>query len=145
MQNYVNSGAGASPRSVMPEKPLTPYEDRVIPTLRNNNKSRQDKSLGGAGADYYSSAADDEQLNNSGSNNSQDQGAGPDSIVPEQQPPVEFEQEMYDPMDGTEEMTEREVREAALMNDYLGKQIVKKKKKHIKINIAVLNVYILYI
>ena len=33
---------------------------------------------------------------------------------------------MYDPIDGTEEMTESEVREAALMNDYLGKQIVTK-------------------
>lgn len=43
-----------------------------------------------------------------------------------------FEQEGYDPIDGTEEMTESEIREAALMNDYLGKQIVCKKK--IKIN-----------
>ena len=37
-----------------------------------------------------------------------------------------IEAEIYDPMDGTEEMTEREVREAALMNDFLGKQCVRK-------------------
>mgnify|MGYP001811148176 CR=1 FL=1 len=35
--------------------------------------------------------------------------------------------EFFDPLeDGTEEMTETEVREAALMNDYLGKQLVTK-------------------
>lgn len=131
MQNYPQ----ASPRggSIPGEKPLTPYEDRVIPTLRNNNKSRQDKMFGTGGADYYNNGNDDEQLNNSGSENSKETGGGgggggpSDSIVPvdqQQQQQNEYEQEMYDPMDGTEEMTEREVREAALMNDYLGKQIV---------------------
>lgn len=110
-----------SPRSLLPEKPLTPYEDRVIPTLRNsNNKSRLEKR----------NDEDDGQLNNSGSNHSSSDPVvvvGNDSVVPDQQPQQdgEYEQEMYDPMDGTEEMTEREVREAALMNDYLGKQIVR--------------------
>ena len=138
MQNYsISGGAQASPRGSQPEKPLTPYEDRVIPTLRNTNKSRQEKfSTGGGGvgvgggADYYNNGNEDEQLNNSGSENSKDNGGGTnggvpsDSIVPDQQQQGEYEQEMYDPIDGTEEMTERELREAALMNDYLGKQIV---------------------
>jgi hypothetical protein len=115
-----------SPRT-LPDKPPTPYEDRVIPTLRNTNKSRAEKKYPD-GTDYN----EDEQLNNSGGGSSsrEDGGGGVgavnDSIVPDQQQQQqEFEQEMYDPMDGTEEMTEREVREAALMNDYLGKQIVR--------------------
>jgi hypothetical protein len=53
-----------------------------------------------------------------------------EAVVPESQGTIASlndEQEMYDPVfDGTEEMTEREVREAALMNDILGKQIVTK-------------------
>lgn len=115
-----------SPRT-LPDKPPTPYEDRVIPTLRNNNKSRVDKKYAGDGSDYNGAANDDEQLNNSGGSSREDGGGGGgdtnDTVVPDQQQ-QEFEQEMYDPMDGTEEMNEREVREAALMNDYLGKQIV---------------------
>lgn len=116
-----------SPRGSQPEKPLTPYEDRVIPTLRNSNKSRQDKHFSTGGADYYNNGNDDEQLNNSGSDNSKDMtgGGGPiDSMVPDSHQ-VEYEHEIQDSVDGTEEMTEREVREAALMNDYLGKQIVR--------------------
>jgi hypothetical protein len=121
-----------SPRSNLPEKPLTPYEDRVIPTLRHR-ESRQEKNFAGvsgvATGEYYNTET--EPLNNSGGgsgNGEENSGGGAnDSQVPDQQDQQkeEFEQEMYDPLDGTEEMTEREVREAALMNDYLGKQIVR--------------------
>ena len=99
-------------------KPATPYDDRVIPTLRHsNNKSRIDKP---------------ERLEQPTTNNNNiieedqsiDQNTINEAIVPDQN--EYLEQEMYDPIDGTEEMTESEVREAALMNDYLGKQIVTK-------------------
>lgn len=93
--------------SERPDKPPTPYEDRIIPTLRNTNKSRIDKN------EYPSNENDDAQITQSN-----------DALVPTDQD--NFEPESYDPMDGTEEMTEREVREAALMNDILGKQIVTK-------------------
>lgn len=89
------------------DKPPTPYEDRVIPTLRNTNKSRNDKN------EYPPNDNEDSSQITQSS----------DALVIDQD---NFEAESYDPMDGTEEMTEREVREAALMNDYLGKQIVTK-------------------
>lgn len=109
-----------SPRN-RPDKPLTPYEDRIIPTLRNSNKSRQEKVSVGDNIQH-----DEEQIissipSSNTNNNADPTFATKDLLTAQDQ---EFEQEMYDPMDGTEEMTEREVREAALMNDYLGKQIV---------------------
>ena len=64
---------------------------------------------------------EDEQIENGGGVGV---GAINEAIVPDQNESIE--QEIYDPMDGTEEMSEREVREAALMNDVLGKQIVTK-------------------
>jgi hypothetical protein len=109
---------------VLPEKPLTPYEERVIPTLRNNNnKSRQDQ----AAHFQQQSTEDDRDLAPPGGND-QAQTTPSEALVPADETTTGpgFEQEMYDPMDGTEEMTEREVREAALMNDYLGKQTVTK-------------------
>jgi hypothetical protein len=106
-------------------KPATPYDERVIPTLRNsNNRSRMDNPLA-------------ESKNNANGNNSHH--ANTSMRINEENEPGEMlnqqsemypnntesmEPETYDPMDGTEEMTEREVREAALMNDFLGKQIV---------------------
>ena len=101
------------------DKPSTPYEDRVIPALRNNfNKSRTD---GNNQNNSYSLQNEDEQIENGGGVGV---GAINEAIVPDQNESIE--QEIYDPMDGTEEMSEREVREAALMNDVLGKQIVTK-------------------
>ncbi len=98
------------------DKPSTPYEDRVIPALRNNNKSRID---GNNQNNSYNISNEDEQIENGGGG-----GVINEAIVPDQNESIE--QEIYDPMDGTEEMSEREVREAALMNDVLGKQIVTK-------------------
>lgn len=101
------------------DKPSTPYEDRVIPALRNNfNKSRTD---GNNQNNSYNLQNEDEQIENGGGVGV---GAINEAIVPDQNESIE--QEIYDPMDGTEEMSEREVREAALMNDVLGKQIVTK-------------------
>jgi centrosomal protein CEP104 len=104
-------------------KPATPYDDRVIPTLRhnsnnpnniNNSKSRMDKP-----SFDPANNTEEEQIE-------QQQNSINEAIVPEGGGTDFDQQEMYDPMDGTEEMTESEVREAALMNDYLGKQIVTK-------------------
>lgn len=73
--------------------------------MRNTNKSRIDR---------HEQPNEEEGTNNN------------EAVVPDQEI---FEQDVYDPMDGTEEMTESEVREAALMNDYLGKQLVKNFEK----------------
>ena len=109
-----------SQRSLEQEKStLTPYDDRVIPTLRHGNRSRIDRdNPQPLPAINQNGNIAEEELNNPNETGSSE------AIVPEQNPFENVEQEMYDPMDGTEEMTEREVREAALMNDYLGKQIV---------------------
>lgn len=109
-----------SQRSLEQEKStLTPYDDRVIPTLRHGNRSRIDRDHPQPlPAINQNGNIAEEELNNPNETGSSE------AIVPEQNPFENVEQEMYDPMDGTEEMTEREVREAALMNDYLGKQIV---------------------
>lgn len=109
-----------SQRSLEQEKStLTPYDDRVIPTLRHGNRSRIDRDHPQPlPAIIQNGNIAEEELNNPNETGSSE------AIVPEQNPFENVEQEMYDPMDGTEEMTEREVREAALMNDYLGKQIV---------------------
>lgn len=91
------------------ERARTPYEDRIIPTLRNN-KSRIEKLESG-------SRIGDPETGESGLLNNSING-------------ISEEQEINyggDPTtDGTEEMTEREVREAAQMNDALGKQVVTK-------------------
>jgi hypothetical protein len=100
-----------SQRSLDQDKPLTPYDDRVIPTLRHTNKSRLDRE----NIALNTNKIEDDLIQDSGSS---------EALVPDQSGYENIEQEMYDPMDGTEEMSEREVREAALMNDYLGKQIV---------------------
>ena len=105
-----------SQRSLEQDKPSTPYDDRVIPTLRHTNKSRLDREIQPLPA-INTNKIDDDLTQDSGSN---------EAIVPDQNGLENIEQEMYDPIDGTEEMSEREVREAALMNDYLGKQIVMK-------------------
>ena len=104
-----------SQRSLDQDKPLTPYDDRIIPTLRHTNKSRLEREALPLPA-INTNKLEDDLIQDSGSN---------EAIVPDQNGFENIEQEMYDPMDGTEEMSEREVREAALMNDYLGKQIVK--------------------
>ncbi len=122
---------------VMINKPPTPYDDRVIPTLRNSQKSRLDKESELKSVNKLN--LDQNNLQNgstlrilseeedSSSNNLMNDSQAPD---PNSNPPETFnnnaDPEAYDPMDGTEEMTEREVREAALMNDFLGKQIVTK-------------------
>ena len=105
-----------SHRSTDQEKPSTPYDDRVIPTLRHTNKSRLERETIPL-TTINTNRLDDDLIQDSGSS---------EAIVPDQSGFENIEQEMYDPMDGTEEMSEREVREAALMNDYLGKQIVSK-------------------
>ena len=88
------------------EKPSTPYDDRVIPTLRHNVNAKSHQPTASTIINEQEELAT----------------AANEAVVPES----ELEQEMYDPIDGTEEMTEREVREAALMNEYIGKQIVTK-------------------
>ena len=105
-----------SQRSIDQEKPSTPYDDRVIPTLRHTNKSRLERETQPL-PNINTNKIDDDLIQDSGSS---------EAIVPDQNRLENIEQEMYDPIDGTEEMSEREVREAALMNDYLGKQIVNK-------------------
>jgi hypothetical protein len=100
------------------DKVSTPYEDRVIPTLRhvntgvgaNNNKSRLEKYEQGQ---PIAIGSDDENLTS-------------EAVVPASDFENELTENVYDAnaIDGTEEMTERDVREAALMNDFLGKQIV---------------------
>lgn len=99
------------------EKPPTPYDDRVIPTLRNNNKTqRTDRSQ-----EPHEYANESEEQATGGLQNVGNT-SGSEAVVPDSN-----EEDMYDPIfDGTEEMTEREVREAALMNDILGRQIVTK-------------------
>lgn len=106
-------------------KPSTPYDDRIIPALRNNNKSRQDKNTNNNDPVNQQQAGQNAQSDEDPSNvtlNNTTTTSNNDAMVPDQET---YEQEMFDPMDGTEEMTEREVREAALMNDCLGKQIVR--------------------
>jgi len=86
----------------------------VIPTLRNTNNAAKNTSR------PDEDTADPDTTNNtsiSGSN---------EAVVPDQADQSDQQQQDYDPIDGTEEMSEREVREAALMNDILGKQIVTK-------------------
>ena len=101
-------------QSTDPNKPSTPYEDRVIPTLRHGNKSRVDRTM-------------DEEDNTINESILINDAMVPDQSMSQDQTIDGFEPEYgYDPIDGTEEMTERDVREAALMNDYLGKQIVTK-------------------
>lgn len=98
---------------LMYNKPSTPYDERVIPTLRNNNsKSRMEKpieTLPVVTTTTKSRAINEEEQYDNETN------GDPDNL----------EAEAYDPMDGTEEMTEKEVREANQMNQYLGKQIVR--------------------
>jgi hypothetical protein len=103
-------------------KPATPYDERVIPTLRkNNNTSRLDKSIDNG----HEAGGKNSLNNNAASMRISEEDTGEAVMNSEQQLNTEsMEPETYDPMDGTEEMTEREVREAALMNDFLGKQIV---------------------
>jgi hypothetical protein len=111
----------------------TPYEDRIIPTLRHatagvgagGSKSRLEKYEQGQ-QPVAAAGSDDENLVS-------------EAVVPAAAG-VENEFAAYDNaaydangMDGTEEMTERDVREAALMNDFLGKQIVRHKKQYCKI------------
>ena len=103
------------------EKPPTPYEDRVIPTLRHNSIAKSQKGDKTERETNIDTAINEEDplASKDGTTSSSE------AVVPESgyEGP---EQESYDPIDGTEEMTEREVREAALMNDILGKQIVTK-------------------
>lgn len=92
------------------DRPKTPYEDRLIPTLRNN-RSRLEKLDNTTLANGRMSVNAAPTIEEAGAANTSN-GA------------IE-EQEVFDPSaDGTEEMTERDIREAAQMNDYLGKQIV---------------------
>ena len=108
-----------------PDRTKTPYDDRLIPTLRNN-RSRLDTAggAGGAGGSLFNGASGGggrlsvvggvaEEKENGGINISN--GA------------ID-EQDLNDPAttDGTEEMTEKDIREAAQMNDHLGKQVVTK-------------------
>ena len=87
------------------DRPKTPYEDRLIPTLRNNKGGRASVVNGNL----------DESLLNTTVN----------GILPAIDSAVEEQPDVFDPTnDGTEEMTERDMREAAQMNDSLGKQIV---------------------
>lgn len=88
--------------------------------MRNNNKTqRTDRSQE---PQEYANESEEPAgggLQNVG-NTSSSEAVVPDSNAAN-------EEDMYDPIfDGTEEMTEREVREAALMNDILGRQIVTK-------------------
>ena len=102
-------------------KPSTPYDKRVIPTLRNTtNKSRLDKPT--------DNQHEERQRQSHQSSMRVHEEEPNESVVldPTNNAAESMEPETYDPMDGTEEMTEREVREAALMNDFLGKQIVTK-------------------
>lgn len=90
--------------------------------MRNNNKTQRTDRSQEAHAEYANESEEQGAAGlHNGGNTSSSEAVVPDSH------PNDIEQEMYDPIfDGTEEMTEREVREAALMNDILGRQIVTK-------------------
>lgn len=116
-----NNAAGNDLEFYSTNKPSTPYDDRVIPTLRhnsNNNTTNNTNTNNKIRTDRPDTniVEEDQQAEQNNMIN--------EAVVPDQS--ENLEQEMYDPIDGTEEMTESEVREAALMNDYLGKQIVTK-------------------
>ena len=105
------------------DRPKTPYEDRLIPTLRNN-RSRLDRADQGAAGSIL----------NGGGRTSVVGGVIEENGVNTSNGAID-EQDFNDPAtaDGTEEMTERDIREAAQMNDHLGKQIVSSKENE-KIN-----------
>ncbi len=87
----------------------------MIPTLRNNvNNNNYNNTSKNNKTEKLQNSNEENNDSKEGDGFKESGGLNEDNI----------EQESYDPIDGTEEMTEREVREAALMNDYLGKQIV---------------------
>jgi len=114
-----NNAAGNDLEFYSTNKPSTPYDDRVIPTLRHNSNNSNTNNT-----NINNKSRIDRPETNTVEEDQQAEQIINEAVVPDQS--ENLEQEMYDPIDGTEEMTESEVREAALMNDYLGKQIVTK-------------------
>ena len=109
-----------------PERAVTPYDDRLIPRLRHNRSRFERNDATGTSADNYENGGANEAVvpGPNGTANGNGNGNGSGGIETDGRTE---EYDIFDPlMDGTEEMTEREVREAALMNDYLGKQLVTK-------------------
>ena len=139
--NNNNNNNNTSPHNLSLNKPSTPYEERVIPALRNTNRSRLDASspTGGTAVRPTAAAAIATVQENAtdGGGGGGGGGVGGDlnandlaeALVPEQSESAENANnvgDFGDQVDGLEEMSEKEVREAALMIDYLGKPIVLK-------------------
>lgn len=127
-KNNLDQSPQLSNRQTDVDKPMTPYDERVIPAIRNqNNRSRMEKN------DQPAPVTNNNPKNNIAEEDQQDnQTNDSDGVVPDNNNNNdanninEFtEQDDPNGMDGTEEMSEKEVREAALMNDILGKQIVR--------------------
>ncbi len=116
------------------DRPKTPYEDRLIPTLRNN-RSRLDKADQGAAGSILNGVG--------GGRTSVAGGVIEENGVNNTSNGAIDEQDFNDPAtaDGTEEMTERDIREAAQMNDHLGKQVVSRGKKSQLETFLILNHY----